>query len=252
MKLKFLKTNSLTILKENIKENINYYNNINSLWIKDVTNDEFNYVESKIEVPDFELIISENPEKDDLANIKVLYTNLKELTDSQAGDERLWSGLCHNQFWEYMILRWPLSKAKDAEKYIKKNYFFAHGEKRSLMTNGLARLWWTGRLTYDENNPNGNPFELTEYICKDLNGRGFPLFGSNFSNNDKLLKTFLYCMKTFEESNNITLDRNEEFLEMIKFMNKLSGKMLIDYLTSSEIRKLLLEEVKKLVENRNK
>ena len=39
---------------------------------------------------------------------------------------------------------------------------------------------------------------------------------------------------------------------MIKFMNKLSGKMLIDYLTDSEIRKLLLEEVKKLVENRNK
>lgn len=39
---------------------------------------------------------------------------------------------------------------------------------------------------------------------------------------------------------------------MIKFMNKLSGKMLIDYLTGSEIRKLLLEEVKKLVENRNK
>ena len=252
MKLKFLKTNSLTILKENIKENVKYYNNSNSLWIKDVTNDEFNYVESKIEVPDFELIISENPEKDDLANIKVLYTNLKELTDSQAGDERLWSGLCHNQFWEYMIFRWPLSKAKDTEKYIKKNYFFAHGEKRSLMTNGLARLWWTGRLTYDENNPNGDPFELTEYICKDLNGRGFPLFGSNFSNNDKLLKTFLYSMKAFEESNNITLDRNEEFLEMIKFMNKLSGKMLIDYLTGSEIRKLLLDEVKKLVENRNK
>ena len=27
---------------------INYYNNINSLWIKDVTNDEFNYVESNL------------------------------------------------------------------------------------------------------------------------------------------------------------------------------------------------------------
>lgn len=252
MKLKFLRTNSLAILKENIKNNLKYYGLENSLWIKDVTNEEMNYVESKIDVPEFELVLSDNPEKDDLTNIKILYTNLKELTDSQAGDERLWAGLCHNQFWNYMTIRWPLSKSKDAEKFIKKNYFFAHGEKRSLMTNGLARLWWTGRLTYDEQNPNGNPFELTEYLCKDLNGRGFPLFGSNFSNNDKLLKVFLYTMKKFEESNGITLDRNTEFLEMIKYMNKLSGKMLIDYLSPSEIRKILLEEVNKLVQKREK
>jgi len=247
MKLKFLKTNSLSILKENIKDNIKHYSDANSNWIKNSTNDEVNYIESKLDVPDFELIISKTPEKDDFLNIKLLYSNLIELTDSQAGDERLWAGLCHNQFWNYMINRWPIAKAKDEVKFIKKNYFFAHGEKRSLMTNGLARLWWIGRLTYDKDNPNNNPFELTEYLCKDLNGRGFPLFGSNFSNNDKILKIFLYTLKNYEESNNIKLDRNTEFLEMIKYVNKLSGKMLIDYLSNNELRKLILDEVTRIV-----
>ena len=228
MKIRFLKNDSLYILKDNIKNNVENYSSINALWIKDITNDNNNFIEFKTEVPSFELIISENPEKDDLENIKIIYTNLSKLTDSQASDERLWSGLCHDLFWNYMQKRWPLDKASDKVKYIKKNYFFAHGEKRSLMTNGLARLWWIGRLTYDETNEE-NPFELTEYLSKDFNGKGFPLFGSNFSNNRKLLRCFLYTIKSYEITNNVNLSRTQ-FIEMIKSMNMWSGKLLIDSL----------------------
>jgi len=228
MKIRFLKNDSLYILKDNIKNNVENYSSINALWIKDITNDNNNFIEFKTEVPSFELITSDNPEKDDLENIKILYTNLSKLTDSQASDERLWSGLCHDLFWNYMQKRWPLDKASDKVKYIKKNYFFAHGEKRSLMTNGLARLWWLGRLTYDETNEE-NPFELTEYLSKDFNGKGFPLFGSNFSNNRKLLRSLLYTIKSYEITNNINLSRTQ-FIEMIKSMNMWSGKLLIDSL----------------------
>jgi len=228
MKIRFLKNDSLYILKDNIKNNVENYSSINALWIKDITNDNNNFIEFKTEVPSFELITSDNPEKDDLENIKILYTNLSKLTDSQASDERLWSGLCHDLFWNYMQKRWPLDKASDKVKYIKKNYFFAHGEKRSLMTNGLARLWWLGRLTYDETNEE-NPFELTEYLSKDFNGKGFPLFGSNFSNNRKLLRSLLYTIKSYEITNNVNLSRTQ-FIEMIKSMNMWSGKLLIDSL----------------------
>lgn len=228
MKIRFLKNDSLYILKDNIKNNVENYSSINALWIKDIINDNNNFIEFKTEVPSFELITSDNPEKDDLENIKILYTNLSKLTDSQASDERLWSGLCHDLFWNYMQKRWPLDKASDKVKYIKKNYFFAHGEKRSLMTNGLARLWWLGRLTYDETNEE-NPFELTEYLSKDFNGKGFPLFGSNFSNNRKLLRSLLYTIKSYEITNNVNLSRTQ-FIEMIKSMNMWSGKLLIDSL----------------------
>ena len=149
MKLRFLKNDSLYVLKNAIKDISEKYESTNSSWISDVTGDVNNFIEFKLEIPDFELKISDTPEKDDLDNIKILYGNLTKITDSQASDERLWAGVCHDIFWNYMQKRWPLDKSTDKEKYIKKNYFFAHGEKRSLMTNGLARLWWIGRLTYD-------------------------------------------------------------------------------------------------------
>lgn len=247
MKIRFLKSDSLYILKKTIPQNINNYKKENPSWIDKVTLTTSNFIEFKTEVNDFNLITSENPEKDDLENIKILYSNLKILTDSQAGDERLWTGLCHDKFWTYMTKRWPISKAKDSvEKYIKKNYFFAHGEIRSLMTNGLARLWWIGRMTYDEFNKD-NPFELTEYLAKDLNGRGFPLFGSNFSNNRKILFSFLKTLKNYEET--IQPISRETFLEMIKYINMLGGKLLIDSLSEDEIKQKLLKRLELILNN---
>ena len=247
MKIRFLKNDSLYILKDTIKDNIDNYSSANTLWIKEVTCDNNNFIDFKYEFPDFDLIISDNPEKDDLGNIKIIYSNMQKLTDSQASDERLWAGLCHDIFWNYMQKRWPVDKASDKAKYIKKNYFFAHGEKRSLMTNGLARLWWIGRLTYDETNEN-NHYELTEYLSKDFNGKGFPLFGSNFSNNRFLLRSFLYNIKSFEENNNTNLSRTQ-FIEMIKSMNMWSGKLMIDSLNKEVLDKKIIDRLTYIVNN---
>lgn len=247
MKVKFLKSDSLYILKDTIKDNVNNYKSPNALWIKEATSDNNNFIDFKYDFPDFDLIISDNPEKDDLENIKIIYSNMQKLTDSQASDERLWAGMCHDVFWNYMQHRWPIDKATDKVKYIKKNYFFAHGEKRSLMTNGLARLWWLGRLTYDETN-NDNHYELTEYLSKDFNGKGFPLFGSNFSNNRFLLRNFLYCIKSFEKRNNINLSRTQ-FIEMIKSMNMWSGKLMLDSLDKEILNNKIINRIQYVVNN---
>lgn len=247
MKIRFLKNDSLYLLKNSIDANIDCYSSTNTLWIKEVTGDNDNFIDFKKEFPDFDLLLSDNPEKDDLENIKRIYSNMKNLTDSQASDERLWAGLCHDVFWDYMQKRWPINKASNKERYIKKNYFFAHGENRSLMTNALARLWWIGRLTYDETNES-NPFELTEYLSKDFNGRGFPLFGSNFSNNRFLLRNFLSCIKSFEENNQINLSR-VQFGEMIKSMNMWSGKLLIDSLDEEILQKKIKDQLQYVIHN---
>ena len=52
---------------------------------------------TKVEVPDFELKM-DNGINDDFDNMVTLYENLKFLTDSQASDERLWSGMAHTIF----------------------------------------------------------------------------------------------------------------------------------------------------------
>lgn len=115
------------------------------------------------------------------------------------------------------------------------------------MTNGLARLWWIGRLTYDETNEN-NHYELTEYLSKDFNGKGFPLFGSNFSNKRFLLRSFLYNIKSFEENNNTNLSRTQ-FIEMIKSMNMWSGKLMIDSLNKEVLDKKIIDRLTYIVNN---
>lgn len=250
MTIRFMKDDAVFALKNGINSNIEYYRDGGNDWLLSVTGMKDCFIDFKTTFDDFDLIISENPEKDDIENIKILYSKLMNLSDSQASDERLWVGLAHDTFWNYMKHRWTLKNAVGKEeRYIKKNYFFAHGDTRSLMTNALARLWWIGRLTYDESYR--NPFELTEYLAQDINGRGFPLFGSNFSNNKRILRIFLNTIKEYEQNNNFKLNR-ENFLEMIKSMNMWSGKIAIDCLEEIVLKEKLTEKLNMLKFIQNK
>lgn len=241
MKILFMKYETMDAIKSQVKHYIDYYNQNSAEWVKNVVNNGDNFGELKKDFQDFDLVISDSPEKDDFENMKIIYTNMKTLSDSQASDERLWAGLCHTIFWNYMQVRWPLSSAKnDNEKYII-NHYFLKNNIRGLLLNGVSRLWWYARLTYDEGNSR-DPFELTEYLAKDINGKGFMLFGSNFSNNRELLKTFLYTIKNFEEQNSIVLTR-KEFNYLRQKIVILSGKILIDSYSLDSFKKKILDEL---------
>lgn len=251
MKVKFMKYDTLSAIKTNIRNYASCYKNPNPDWVKSVLNTNNDFGELKKVFPDFQLIVSDNPEKDDFENMKIIYLNMKELSDSQASDERLWAGLCHTIFWEYMQKRWPISpikKEREKEKYII-NHYFLKNNTRYLLVNGISRLWWYARLTYDENNLN-NQFELTEYLAKDINGKGFVLFGSNFSNNRELLRTFLYTIKKFEEDNLITLTR-EEFNTVRKKVVIMSGKILIDSYSLESFENKITKELIDIYKKRN-
>lgn len=244
MKIRFMKDAVVDELKRNISKNCSKYGQSDNSWVQNEWLKEF-----KHELPEFSLdLLKEKPEDTDFNNIKILYSNLKTITDSQACDERLWAGLCHDKFWNYMQYRWSISKVKETkEDSILNHYFFKQTGQRALMTNALARLWWVGRLTYDKNAE--DPFILTEYLCKDLNGRGFPLFGSNFSNNKEVTKNFLYILMKYEEKNKLN---REEFLEVIKRMNLWGGKIILDSLSKEELSRKILEFLKgskNLIEN---
>ena len=115
MKIQFMKDDSVYALKKYIKYAKNHYTDDNTEWIKSITNNDENFGLFKKEFNDFNLMISDKQEKDDIENMKIIYENLKDLTDSQASDERLWAGLSHTKFWDYMQKRWPLPN--DPEKW---------------------------------------------------------------------------------------------------------------------------------------
>ena len=248
MKIQFMKDDSVYVLKKYIKYAKNHYTDDNTEWIKSITNNDENFGLFKKEFNDFNLVISDKPEKDDIENMKIIYENLKDLTDSQASDERLWAGLSHTKFWDYMQKRWPLPNDPEKwEKHILQHYFFAHGA-RSTVLNGLARLWWYARLTYDETNID-NPYELTEYMAKDINGKAYMLFGSNFSRNREIQRIFLYTIKNYEEQHGLILSR-EEFGELRKQVVLWSGKLVIDIVDRETLKNKLTNEIEKLISKR--
>ena len=226
MQLLYFKENTVDILKkQDLTANAKYYYGDNSWIAQKYPNQKLLLPFSKIEVSEFNLKM-ENGINDDFDNMVIMYENLKFLTDSQASDERLWSGLAHTIFWNYMQHRWPMPNEKDKRNsHILNNYFFWNSTK-AVFLNGLSRLWWYARFTYDENLD--DHYELTKYVCEnDINGKIFPLLSCTFVNNKEVFKNIIKAVKKYEEENNTKLSR-DQFGELNKYLNRLSGKVFID------------------------
>lgn len=203
MKIKIMTMEAIKYVKENLDYVSIYYTQGKDpqIWLKEkLGKDAF------VEVPDLEfnqcsLIISEEtPASTDPENIKLFYLNFKEINDSFASDERLWAGLAHTIYYEYMLKRWP---GKTDPQSIKNHFFFASGQ-RSYMLNTMSRLWWFGRKTYREGN---EPWKILDYFSHDINGFGFTLFGSNWSNSEISTDLFFKAIFEYTEENHRKVDR---------------------------------------------
>ena len=248
MQLLYFKENAVDILKkQDLSANIKYYYSDNNTWIaQKYSNQKFLLPFTKVEVPEFSLKM-EHGIDDDYENMITMYENLKFLTDSQASDERLWSGMAHTIFWKYMQHRWPIPQKKEKRnRHILNNYFFWNSTK-SVFLNGLSRLWWYARFTYDENLE--DHYELTKYVCEnDINGKIFPLLSCAFVNNKEVFKNIIKAIKKFEEDTNTKLTR-DQFGELKKYLNRLSGKVFIDELNSEDIYNKICERIQIIQES---
>ena len=243
MKIHFMKEDAVAYFKGNIKSNINLYLNDNYNWIEEkyrVYNKdrESAFGEFKLEIPKFSLDMSnEKPESTDYNNVKIFYCALKNISDIQATDERLWVGMAHSDLFQFMIYRCKLTKENINEKKILTNFFFNYGKKRSLIVHPLARLWWVGRLLYDEKKK--DPFEALEYLKNDFSTKVFSLFSSNFTNNPTISRAILKALFEIELSG-IKVDR-KGYLELIRYVNLLGGVIILDYLSEDELKEKIIK-----------
>lgn len=246
MKLKFLPYDNLESLKNNIEDNLYLYNNPDNQWVNNFFGGSSPFRNFKKEVPDFKLEMdSDKPETTDITNAKIIYKSLIGLTDIQAGNERLWAGLAHGTFYEYMNYRWGTEKPNTVMN-IKSRYFFAHGKRRSLVTNTLSRLWWLGRYTYDVQYE--DPFKLINFFSNDLGTKSLYMFSSNFSSNEKIRKALLIAVNGFE-SKGVKIDRNK-FKQIIGYLNVLGGTSLLDYYSKQELINIIEEYAEKILKLR--
>jgi hypothetical protein len=176
-----------------------------------------------------------------------VYENLKFLSDSQASDERLWAALCLGPFWKYVQYRWEINK-KATVANIKQHYLFGYGPRRSLTRNAISRLWWIGRLTYDDTRT--DPYELTKLVCENSDYI-MHILERNTSNNPMIIRAFLGAvLDARNEGMNINTDAVGE---LAKYLNLLGGIYILDCLKPERIHQKIIDKAREItkVEQKN-
>lgn len=251
MKLYFMKQSAIDFVKANMNNlYLHYFRDDSNEWIREQFGEEpFQLFK---EVPDFSLTpYNKQKGKMELENSKILYRNLrKNLDESQASDERLWAGMCHTTFYQYVRVRWdyPTKKLSTPDKDISEivsRFFFSGGTRSGCYRNTLAKCWWAGHGTYQANAK--NKFELLDFLgANDFHTKINDLFYSNtFSSNPVIVRGICKGWKTLTDRG-LKLTVKEHFRPALQSMNSLGGGILLDILSEEEIQDAFVEYVSHL------
>lgn len=242
MKIQIINSDKLEFLKDRacLTKCLNKYQNYTSNeWISEVC-DGNPFIDTKfVNVRDFELDMSAEKSKafeTELENVKRVYRNLKFLTESMATDERLWSALCLGPFFEYVHYRWNIK----SESSVEQHYFFdPHSSGRRVLTrNALSRLWWIGRLTYDEDRD--DKWELTRFVCSHSDYI-MHFIERNTSNNIHVLRPFLEAIMDAQKNGyNINTD---DAGNIAKYLNLLGGMYVLDFMSEEWIKEKIISKI---------
>lgn len=240
--LKYLTDDGLADLKASFDKNLDKYITNDQNYFLDYLNKNEYLQDSIYTIEDFRerLVYTNNSDKDDFENIKVIYESMKTLPAYIMMDDRFWSAFNHTVMWDYVLKRSEGFKEgvnNQRDKIF--NSFFTHtrhGKKRGTYVNCVSRLWWAGRLTYDKDRD--NPFELTEELCK----KGFastiiPFSSSNITGCEKSRKALLDAIRDLR-INNIDVKR-DDITNGLKYLNCVAGSTLIDLMQYSELKELI-------------
>ena len=227
MKIKFITEDGLLKAKNNFKSIYKEMLAKPQKNIQELFEDEKIVRETSMEIEEFSLdMSSDNPVSTDVENIRRVYNHMKGLTESQASDERIWVAYTLSEHIDYMRYRWmPKSTEDKGDKF-----FFSYTKKRSLFRNGIARLWWIGYHTYDAKR--ANPYELTEFVCRDQDYISH-LLDIGFASNSTIVKAVLSALLDAEKAG-IKIDR-DLVRGISQYVNLLGGIYMLDCLSFDEI-----------------
>jgi len=240
MKIEFIEDDSLLSLKSNLTQIKEKFAAEDNGWIVEYFG-KSPFIDSRFTVEDFALDMSQGkPFLTEFENVQRIYNRLRFLSDSQASDERLWAGLCLTHFWKYTQYRWDIQN-KCTPDNIKQHFLFGFGARRSLTRNAVARLWWIGRLTYDEKRT--DHYELTRFVCENADYI-MHVLERNTSNSPMIMRAFLSAVI---EARSEGLPINTDTVgDLSKHLNLIGGTYILDCLSEHVIHDKILAKAREL------
>lgn len=235
MKVRYLTEKALETLKGSLEDFVPYFaeetNTALFAALKAKLGTEEILRETPYVFPDAPLKESKASE-DELANIEAVFLAMKDLPNAVAMDERLWAGLVLDRGWSYLRNRWDIaalfeSKDKKVTAKIAEHGFFMHNARRSFTRHAISRLWWLGKLTYDESE--ADPFRRTRIVTQDL-GYIVDLLERNFSNNLFISRQFVDAVEAAraEVAAEGRVILRPELRTLCKYLNMLGGVYILD------------------------
>lgn len=244
MKIKFLSEDTLQDLRVNFETYKEHYFKKDDAWFDAYFSEEGRVLESNI---DFKKpVFNDDPNfmVSDFENVKIIYESLKHLTVSQATQEKLWAGLAHLQMRDFVYYRLDNEFNNKNDRRIFSAMFYKYNVKRSIFIHIIARLWWAGYMTYDEENKE-NPYWLTEFFSSaDFSARLTTFFSSNFTSNRVITKGILKALITLKDEG-VAIKR-DHFTESTRYLNIVGGATVLDLLEENEVKEMIEKRLRKV------
>ena len=201
-----------------------------------------------VDCPEFEYNIeldmgNEDPHATDGENVKRLYEGLKSLPPSIAAKPDFWGAHVHSYMYDYVIYRSETERKNYDERSVLRDFFCRSRKERPqrmLVVNLLSRLWWTGRLIYDDKNE--DPYHFVDLLTKSAyNSKIVLLASSTASSNHEIFMGLLDAVEQFKVEHQLADVTRGYFVPCTKHLNSIGGVRMIDTLSRGEIKDICLD-----------
>jgi len=238
-------------LRANIDANLDKYRR-NDRWVNELGTKAARDLDTRIDLKgSLELDEPDADNLKDLENAIRVHKLLQGLTPLQARDPRLWTRLTHVEGWSYMRKRWPIERfgadTEKATRFITSRYFIAQDDSRALLRNGMARLWWTAHMSYDQTR--SNPYELTNVLLYTLDITQ-QILERNMGRAPVIVTAFLEFLLQNKSALLIGGEQNRVRIRKLAIgLNLYGGVCLLDCLSQMDILKILGAEFQRILES---
>lgn len=187
----------------------------------------------------------------DAENCKIVYEMLKGISPVQASDERLWTGMCHKNFYEYIRKRFGYAassmKKKDTDiSTIMSRFMFQGTGRNGYLRNVIGKCWWVGKALYTPENPDDTFHKLTILGCNDFNSKVTELFYNYKSNNSENVLSGIIDGIDRVNQNGGSIIVREELRPTLQYINALGGSEVLDCMSEEEISNIFFNQVMKI------